>query len=1200
MHLFINIQQDVARYLKNDKLGGVPLFAIYEKRAFNKKERSKISAIVIEAELNGNPNGTISPARFKELALQTTAIFPLETTASYYIEATTNVDGKRQAPKGCYYNHYVNRGRVLRKDGVRTSLCKSSASKSERIALSGVSNDALVAHERLQKNIPDRSWSEIEADWDLTHDIRRDELLQPSAVQNKTKRIRFTYAAKQDENSIHAYMKKYLPLEQPLGLNLLKNDFKKTYLNIPIDALSKRWQQIVSMLEDLYPEEEGFGDDDLKVLQLFASLFDPFLIKGRNKAFWRPAKQEIVDGFILHVKSVSDIEASVKRIRDQLALVKKTMQPIPIIVDGQNGNYLCYVQIESIRYSVPNVREALDLCFKSYHALHAEYPVQSVGPWLLLQKESCFRSFSSWRIFKRHLIENHETKSTSQKTISRKSCRDETIEQLPQNCSTISSERTLTSFALSLPENYWSGLKETTAKAKIENSKPTSLVSDSTIQFDVNLLDALFEQFERQLDDIITKHTLELYADPNLAQIEVQRMVNRTKDLLNVVVETFKSMLQLLNKDIVIDRRVQSAIHRYFSMLTSVIQKHDTHYKRCKRLSQDGLISPLSVIVGSAMEDKCKDNQIVKELVPRKAYYISVRSTFKAFFEKPGVLKTVLKYMKALSRNTSVLSNWIQGESWRAKMIKYYANQIVIPFLMYIDDFDVNDPLGSHKGIQKMCGIYCSIMTLPPEFRSLLENIFLVMLFHSSDRKEFGWSRILSHLVDEFNELAREGIEFLVDGEKITVYFVLAVVIGDNLGLNSLFGMVESFMAHFFCRLCKVIKLNTQTDSKERKESLRAPEDYENDLEEGYTQSGLKEYCILNEIDHYHIYENPYFDILHDISEGGLKFALVEILYYFIIEIETLDFDIFNDRLKTFNYTGNGFSNKPPSFVKEDVQKKKFSLTASETMTLYLILPFLIGDQIDLEDEVWQFYLVLREVLDLIQARDIQIECTYLIDSLIETHHEMYVRLFKRPLRPKQHNGVHYGSSIRKGGPMSPINTIRYEANHKFFKTAADSTSSRKEIGYTLSMKNQFNFHYHIKYGDGLSTKLETGRLSPTPTYLMANFPALTEDSQQCSWVKFRGLHYKPGTCVVMKLDEEDRPIFGCIDSIFINKNSRLSLLCSSLRTEYFDQNLHSYLVDWSNKHEFLENIDSLFSPFPVMMHKMPNDCLYVAPKHAL
>ncbi|KAJ8671773.1 hypothetical protein QAD02_003032 [Eretmocerus hayati] len=380
-----DVDNDVARYLKNDNLNGVPLFVVYEKRAFSKKERSKISSIVIEAELSGDPDGTISPARFKELALQTIAIFPLENAASYSIGATTNADGNRQAPKGCYYNYYVNRGRGLRKDGVRTSIRKSTSFTSQRIPLSGVSNDALIAHERLKKNLPNRPWEEIEADWELTHDIRRDELSQPSASQNKTKKVRFTYAAKQDENSIHAYMKAYLPL--------LEIDFIKAYLNIPTNALSDRWPQIVSMLQDLYPEEEDFTNDDLRILQLFAELFDPFLMIGKDKTCWRPSKREIVDGFVLH--STSDIEASIKRMRDQLALVKKTMQPIPIIVDGQDGNYICYVQIENIMYIVPSVQKALDLCFKSYHALHAEYPVQSIGPWLLLQK-GVYRLHTVW------------------------------------------------------------------------------------------------------------------------------------------------------------------------------------------------------------------------------------------------------------------------------------------------------------------------------------------------------------------------------------------------------------------------------------------------------------------------------------------------------------------------------------------------------------------------------------------------------------------------------------------------------------------------------------------------------------------------------------------------------------------------------------------------------------------------------------
>ncbi|KAJ8672312.1 hypothetical protein QAD02_003571 [Eretmocerus hayati] len=403
------------------------------------------------------------------------------------------------------------------------------------------------------------------------------------------------------------------------------------------------------------------------------------------------------------------------------------------------------------------------------------------------------------------------------------------------------------------------------------NSESTSSDSNSSALFEVVGLKEFFKQFEKQTDNIITKQTLELYADPHVTQAEVQRMVDQTEDILDIVAENFKSMMKLLYKNIAIDRRVDSAVQKYLSIIFKVVQKHDTHYKRLAMMTRDGLNHPEPLTIGSCVEEKCINSQIVKELTPMEIYYNPLEGTFKAFFERPGVSKAVIKYMNELNRNTTVLSNFIQGEYWRGKMRKYFIGKIVIPLLLYIEDFEVNNPLGSHKGIQKLCRIYCSILGLPTEFRSKLENILLVMLFHASDRKNFGYSHILSRLVDELDELSRDD--------------------------------------------CVKSRIYTRTDLGERKENLRLPVNYGKDLGEGSSESGLKEYCKLNDVEGYHSCNNPFCDILHDISKGGLKFALVEILFHFICGGKTLDLDIFNDRMKSFNYTGNGFSNnKPPPF----------------------------------------------------------------------------------------------------------------------------------------------------------------------------------------------------------------------------------------------------------------------------------------------
>lgn len=73
--------------------------------------------------------------------------------------------------------------------------------------------------------------------------------------------------------------------------------------------------------------------------------------------------------------------------RKRVHSIQKTLQPFPAIVYSEDGDEApsCYVIIDNIRYIAESPLSAVDLCFKSIQALHAQYPVQSLGPWLLLQ-----------------------------------------------------------------------------------------------------------------------------------------------------------------------------------------------------------------------------------------------------------------------------------------------------------------------------------------------------------------------------------------------------------------------------------------------------------------------------------------------------------------------------------------------------------------------------------------------------------------------------------------------------------------------------------------------------------------------------------------------------------------------------------------------------------------------------------------------
>jgi len=75
--------------------------------------------------------------------------------------------------------------------------------------------------------------------------------------------------------------------------------------------------------------------------------------------------------------------------------------------------------------------------------------------------------------------------------------------------------------------------------------------------------------------------------------------------------------------------------------------------------------------------------------------------------------------------------------------------------------------------------------------------------------------------------LEEQGIEVTTNNEIKRIYFGLCLITGDNLGLNTILGFVESFTANYFCRICKVHRKVAYNDTTERENLVRTQDAHE-------------------------------------------------------------------------------------------------------------------------------------------------------------------------------------------------------------------------------------------------------------------------------------------------------------------------------------------------------------------------------------
>uniref|UniRef100_A0A8C7WUQ7 C2H2-type domain-containing protein n=1 Tax=Oryzias sinensis TaxID=183150 RepID=A0A8C7WUQ7_9TELE len=175
---------------------------------------------------------------------------------------------------------------------------------------------------------------------------------------------------------------------------------------------------------------------------------------------------------------------------------------------------------------------------------------------------------------------------------------------------------------------------------------------------------------------------------------------------------------------------------------------------------------------------------------------------------------------KAMSEKVHVpqeYSSYVDGQCFNKNSL-LARDEFTIALTLYIDDFEVANPLGTSKLKHKMCAIYWVIANIPAKYRSTLNSIQLALLCNTSTVKECGYAKVLQPLIYDLKLLEQNGVylEQLGESVKGTVLYVVA----DNLGAHSLAGFLESFTTDKFCRFCSASSFDKQYQEMAEQENI--------------------------------------------------------------------------------------------------------------------------------------------------------------------------------------------------------------------------------------------------------------------------------------------------------------------------------------------------------------------------------------------
>ncbi|XP_036952445.1 uncharacterized protein LOC119018692 isoform X1 [Acanthopagrus latus] len=385
-------------------------------------------------------------------------------------------------------------------------------------------------------------------------------------------------------------------------------------------------------------------------------------------------------------------------------------------------------------------------------------------------------------------------------------------------------------------------------------------------------------------------------------------------------------------------------------------------------------------------------------------------------------------------------------------------NELHIALGLYIDDFELCNPLGTSKKIHKITAVYWVILNLPSKFRSTLHSIHLALLGKTCDVKQFGFEKFFNPLVKDLKSLEQTGVfvQTLDNYVKGSVFCVCA----DNLGAHGLAGFQESFNVKNFCRFCLTNRGEIATTAISDFQ-LRYREQHDTFLlqlcqENVPHVNGVKSECVLSKhLSNFHPVTGFPPDILHDFFEGvipvELSLCLKELILKGFFSLERL-----NSLINSFPYKYSDRLNKPKAISKANFEKGSIGGNGHENWSLLRFLPLLIGKSVPEQEPAWEILMDLKEIVEIVVRPVLSEEILNYLEIKLSDHRSLLTATFPAfSLRPKHHFAEHYPYLLRCFGPLVELWTMRFESKHSFFKKTMHDAQNFKNVLLTLSTKHQ-------------------------------------------------------------------------------------------------------------------------------------------------
>uniref|UniRef100_A0A224YW03 Enspm-3 dr n=1 Tax=Rhipicephalus zambeziensis TaxID=60191 RepID=A0A224YW03_9ACAR len=576
--------------------------------------------------------------------------------------------------------------------------------------------------------------------------------------------------------------------------------------------------------------------------------------------------------------------------------------------------------------------------------------------------------------------------------------------------------------------------------------------------------------------------------------------------------------------------------------------------------------------------------------VKPEEHHLGVNETFQ-YVSIPRVLENLMvseTFREQLDKNFStgqpslVFRSFYDGLLFKERLSALLEDgaQCTLFLILYSDELEIVNPLGSKRGIHKVIVVYFSVLNIHARHRAQLRCIHVALVAPYRLVDKHGMNAILKPVVSDIATLETTGFSVRINSATINVRAILVAFSGDNLSMNRLGGFTCCFNRGRPCRFCTAPYATFGAVSHEMDVQIRNRHLHETHIQGAKVNQplstalyGVKGESPLLSIGYFDVTLQLPPDLMHDVLEGSIPHVLKHVLQGLVSSNVIGYSDL--DCITSFSFGAHDRKNKPQAVEKHFLTgKTPYKGTASQKWCLFRFLSLMLGDDVPELNEHWEVYLLLRRIVDLIFADNLPRDHLACLQDDIRYFLSSFVSLYPGHIIPKLHFLVHYPRLINELGPLKQYWCMRYEAKHQYVKAIAVRNQNFKNICKTIAERHQLLQSYELcnpEFHNSLQTTkprpLKEEDLAPC----MAEVVSPGVPVWQVNSVTVEQLTYKLRDVVI--LQKGLLPTFGQITHLYIYCGN-VFLLVNVLGNTLFNRHRWSYVVQKTGEQKLVKPTD--------------------------